>query len=272
MNSDLQIIIFSKDRALQLHSLLEGLKLFFNIKKSFTTVLYNTSTEKFKEGYLKLQNRSIFPNITWIEEHNFRENLISTVNLLPSGSPIMFLVDDDVIIREFDHVPLLNKFTFPYLYINLIYYPKPQRDAYLNFKVWNSFKSFRWTKRSCKGVYQCYPFSLDAHIYRRETILPLLKKCSFKAPNTLEGILQKYKRSIKHIIYNKAMISNDPIFFNNPANKVQDEGETWHNTDISAEELNDKYCNNYCIDNNELIKCEPTDDHFYQPLCLKKIK
>jgi hypothetical protein len=51
------------------------------------------------------------------------------------------------------------------------------------------------------------------------------------------------------------------VLFNNPLNKVQDEGETW-NEGLSVEDLNARWCAGARIDNRKLYSAVPDETHF----------
>src|SRR3990170_6252117 len=89
MSLEINTIIFSKNRACQLELLLHSL----NIP---ATVLYTHSPE-FKAGYSQV--KKMYTAVKFVRETDFRKQLIDLVTR--GGKYVLFLVDDDVMIRPF---------------------------------------------------------------------------------------------------------------------------------------------------------------------------
>ena len=112
----LSIIIFSKDRALQLDSLLRSIKDNFKISFESIYILFNTSDNIFANGYKILMGRNYFNNIHWIKEKYFRDDIIEIINGLSDDSKVMFIVDDDIVFRPFKEKYLLGYLTNKHLF------------------------------------------------------------------------------------------------------------------------------------------------------------
>ncbi|MBW2740980.1 MAG: hypothetical protein JRE64_19525, partial [Deltaproteobacteria bacterium] len=98
-----ECIVFSKDRALQLHALISSY-----LEKVASPVpihiLYHTSTQSHQKAYEKIIG--IFPNnnISFTKQdsdNSFRSNLISLLKSV-HAEKIFFLVDDVLFIEDFD--------------------------------------------------------------------------------------------------------------------------------------------------------------------------
>src|SRR5205085_2716663 len=88
-------IIFSKDRACQLHALLESF--FLNANPAVRLhVLFTASSPEHRRAYE--EERMIFRNhpVAWVTETEFRDDLITLLGQLRAGR-VMFLVDDIIV-------------------------------------------------------------------------------------------------------------------------------------------------------------------------------
>ena len=241
--------IFSFDRAIQLHLLLESIEK--NAKGIFNiNVLYKCSSEEFKKSYDLLKDR--FKEINWVEETNFKEQ---TLKLMETDLPYTcFFTDDDIIYNVIDEkfVECLNDndvfcfslrlgFNVNHCYTmkcENVLVPDKQDEKY----VW-----WNWAKSYADFG---YPLSVDGHIFRTKEIKKLIKATSFFNPNTLEGNLQVFDNYPKEIMvaYKTSVLVNSP---NNIVNQTHPnrKGEKFN---FSTKELNDKYLNNEIIDYNSI--------------------
>lgn len=239
-------IVFSFDRAAQLHLLLESIEK--NTKNMFNiNVLYKTSNEDFKKAYELLKTK--FSDINWVEEINFKEQ---TINLLNSNfEHTCFFTDDDIIYNsacENDIIQALKNediFCFSLRLgknVNFCYtmncddilIPKGEDERF----VW-----WDWTKHYADFG---YPLSVDGHIFRTKEIKKLVKAVSFSNPNTLEANLQVFDNFPKELMV--SYLQNSLV--NSPNNIVQTtypnkKGERFA---LSTKELNDIYLDNKIID------------------------
>ena len=92
----LNVIIFSKDRAMQLHLLLESILLNFNVEDYKLNILYKASNDEYNRGYNTI--RDLFPQFTYKREESFKEDLLSVFN---DSEYTVFLTDDDIIYQSF---------------------------------------------------------------------------------------------------------------------------------------------------------------------------
>ena len=223
-----ECIVFSKNRAFQLHALLTT----YHEKVASPVplyVLYHTTTSSHQKAYEDVI--SIFSNrqISFIKQdsdYSFRKDLLT---LLASilAEKVLFLVDDILFIENVDMLDFVkfdtDKFV-PSLRMGLtldkcytvqqaqhlpILMPDIIRDK--DKIVW------KWDQ----GAYDwSYPVSLDGHLFSTQEITTMIQLLDFSAPNTLEDQLQEFRRFFlfrKGIAYKKSRIVNIPC------NKVQKE-------------------------------------------------
>lgn len=235
-------IIFSKDRALQLHALLSSY--FENVKNPIIlNVLYTTSTKEHEQSYQQI--RKIFENnnVFLIKEKNFKNQVLQFIRN-PDTSKIIFLCDDILFVEPIDlndvtkYNPLVAIFCLwrgldsTYCFSHHKYEELPLfidnviTDSNMKSWIWgNAFKSLDWS----------YPLSIGANMFSREEMCLLLEPLDFKAPNSLEGKLQKYNYIFKNrygVCYNKAPVGSIPANIVNV--EITDNNIT---NDLNADEL-----------------------------------
>lgn len=176
------IIVFSKDRPMQLHGYLESLLWASECREEQTYVLYR---EVLPICYDKV--KTYFPRVHWIAETNFVEQLQEIIAI--ADEYIMFGCDDVVFVDRFklekmetylqDHESVFG-FSLR-LGRNIKPMPKKvNRDG--EFCVW------KWT--DSKGHYG-YPWELDCTMYRKADVIKIIGKIgtgNIKSPNYLEAI------------------------------------------------------------------------------------
>lgn len=239
-------VIFSFDRAAQLHLLLESIEKHANNMFNIN-VLYKTSDEDFKKAYELLKER--FKNINWVEEINFREQ---TLKLMDSPLELTcFFTDDDIIFNdtcENDMIQVLkdeNVFCFSLrLGFNVNYcYTLNCENVLIPEGQDERFVWWNWAKSYADFG---YPLSVDGHIFRTKEIKKLVKATRFHNPNTLEGNLQLFDNYPKEamVAYKTSALINSP---NNIVNRTHPnrKGEKFN---FTTKDLNDKYLSNQIID------------------------
>jgi hypothetical protein len=255
------VIIFSKDRACQLDTLLRSMKDYLSAPNSSIFILFKSTSAKFREGYDRLRKKNILDSIKWVEEKAFKPDLLEIMNTISDDSSIMFLVDDIIFYRpiQIDKViPLLgNRHLFASLRCDRSY----SADIQPRFSHNDGHLEWKWTFRSSPRGAWNYPFSVDGNIFQKKFIGGLCGKLDFKGPNSFESGLHSLRWKLSVRWRNRAVAPLHAVLFNNPLNKVQTEGETWHRN-VSAEELNEKYLDGFYIDNKRLYSANPDAIHF----------
>jgi len=219
-------IVFSKDRALQLHALLGSY--FDQVKDPAQLyILYAASTKDHQNSYEEVHALFKGKDITFTPQKNnysFREDLIDIVNDIHVNY-LFFLVDDIIII---EHVSLKELTAFnPSHYVptlrmglNLKYCYPMQSDQSIPSNIENVVgqdELFSWYWADGELDWN-YPLSVDGHFFRFKEINAMLNILDYKAPNSLESALQQFKFLFINrtgLAYRKSRIVNIPI------NKVQ---------------------------------------------------
>jgi len=264
-------VVLSKDRPMQLHLLLESLEK--NSNGIFdVSVLYNSSSDEYSEGYEK--TRGAFPDISWIHEDDYRDDLLN--HLKSRNEFICFFTDDNILYRniEFDYDLLTNPFVdfdtmcavslrlgsntvfeynhnaeididfFPNLYK---YIPGMADESKLDAPVGKIFPVSLWRHRAFNPLTNFgYPLSVDAHVFRKDFIEPYLNGLNFNNPNSMESEMVLNSKNCPDILgcLDFSYIVNTPI------NRVQDTFQNSYgkNFGISQKDLNDKYLSGQVID------------------------
>lgn len=173
------IIVFSKDRPMQLHAYLESLLLYSNTTPQSICVIYKES----KVISYDLVKRS-FSDVKWVEQKDFRADLEHCIN--EAADFVMFGCDDVVFTKCFSFGEIedcLRKCRDVYgvsLRLGRNIKPVPHVRKKNKFLVWD------W--KSCKCTHYDYPFELDCTVYRKKDIQGLLSKLQdIVNPNQLEA-------------------------------------------------------------------------------------
>ncbi len=249
-------IVFSKDRALQLHALLSS---YYEkvIPPVPLHILYDTSTPAHQKAYEEVFSLFSARHISFAKQNNwnsFSEDLIRLLLALEADK-VFFLVDDILFIEDVDlwdfakfntdrFVPSLRMgLNLDWCYVLQKKQPWPEwtadpdkgdkgageiiscrknaeNDFLLTGAATDGDKLYwRWDQ----GVYEWgYPLSVDGHLFSTGEITEIARLISFQAPNTFEDDLQKFYRlfaSRLGVSYRKSRIVNIPC------NKVQQEND-----------------------------------------------
>jgi len=247
-----ECIVFSKDRALQLHALISSY-----LEKVASPVplhiLYQTSTPSHQKAYEEVVE--IFPNnnISFTKQDSddsFRNNLISLLKSVHSEK-IFFLVDDVLFIEDFDIEDFVKFDTDKFvptlrMGLNLKKCYTVQKEQPLPELIPATIKdkdkiTWKWDQ----GIYDwCYPISLDGHFFSTNEITTMIQLLDFSAPNTLEDQLQKFRRFFLFrlgVAYKKSKIVNVPC------NKVQIENKNLYG-DLHQDFLLEQWQQGYQMD------------------------
>jgi len=252
LNEGISCIIFSKDRAMQLHALLAS---YFNYTKNYSSisVIYTYSNEQHKQAYANLQREfQTFP-VNFIIENNFSKQLKEIVNQ-SEADRIFFMTDDAIFLDYFDlndclqFHPVTNIFSLR-LGVDLDYcfaYNKAQQVP--NFAIQNinetTFNTWKW-KDMTESPDWIYPLSLDGTIFYKKEIEVLLSHITFTSPNSLEAQMQLYKELF---LGRNGVCFSKVKYVNIPCNMVQKEFNNRSNDTYSVEELVSYFLKGYRID------------------------
>lgn len=280
----LNTIIFSKDRAMQLDSLLRSyFELFDDAKKAKTTVIYTSSSDEFNKAYDVC--RSYFRSYEQdkiLEFRNqketslkFKELVVSSID--QNNKYTMFLVDD-IIFKEnvslkSDTVDIDKIFESKDVIAHslrmgdgIVYcYPTsedvipPSDEMFLTEKKWD------W--RGKRGDWG-YPLSVDGHVFETSFIENVVKSIEFSNPNNFEGTMAQLVGM--GFFNHKPYMTCDWSILNIPANRVQDTALNRHGNLVSAEELNEQFLSGLRIDVTKFLHYRNNAPHIELPYVLEK--
>ncbi len=196
------MVVFSKDRPLQLHGYLDSLLTFSNLHPGQITVLYRDNPE-FSYDLCK----DSFPNCCWVIEESFSKNFLEILANIKSKY-VMFGCDDVVFTRPFSFDSAIRNlerdsslFTFS-LRMGKNTYPHP-RD------VISSSSFLKWSWGNDYWTHWIYPWELDASVYRVADVrdIVLSYKEPISNPNFLEAnfyedtaLYSKYKNNMPYMM------------------------------------------------------------------------
>jgi hypothetical protein len=259
----LSSVIFSKDRAMQLHLLLESFDKAVNCEVSIF-VLYKASNRSHLESYEELISLSRYDNLNvhFVGElYDFKEDLLNILKKIETDK-LFFLTDDDVFIREWDTNAVLDIDASESILslrhgLNIVYSYNKNRSisqpkttlAGKNIKIYK----FDWLK----GLGEWSdPLSVDGHIYSTAEILNISLISDFEAPNTYEAALKTYY----DIFPQSGLCYSESIIVNLPINIVQDEVKN-KSGDVSVDYLLDHWIKGYKIDLSDLSNVSNSSTH-----------
>jgi hypothetical protein len=265
----LNVIIFSKDRAMQLDLLLQSILLNFNVEDYKLNILYKSSNDEYNRGYNMI--RDLYPQFSYKKEENFKQDLLSLFN---DSKYTMFLTDDDIIYQSFklNNDELHNIFMLTEancfslrLGLNTKHcYTMQRLNDLKNFKTHNFYYDkdliepvISWKVGDGTNDY-AYPMSVDGHIFKTEYIKNLCEVLEYTNPNLFEAMLSNFSKSEMIMSSYK-----DNKLVNSPINRVQD---TFQNLSgmkyrYSVEDLNEMYLDGVSFDFNKMKFNEITGCH-----------
>lgn len=223
-----ECIVFSKDRALQLHALLSSCMEKITPRIPFH-VLYYGSTSAHQKAYEEVRELFSHTTIAFVQQdsgNSFRNNLIALLQSIRSEK-MFFLVDDIVFTEDFDVQDFAQCDTDKFVQtlrmgLNLKKCYTIQKEQLLPEVISGTTKDtimWRWDE----GLYDwAYPLSVDGHFFSTHEMATMIQLLDFSAPNTLEDQLQKFRRFFLFrmgVCYRKSKIVNIPC------NKVQTENK-----------------------------------------------
>jgi len=241
----INIVVFSKDRAMQLELFLRSFNHYVKHADRYRIhVLFTWSDDDYGKGYWELACE-LSPNIVFHTDLNFKEDLL---DLIDSSNPYtVFFVDDDFFKNDFDfYDEQMNIFeSDKRILCRSLRLGKDLHYCYSKRKpmqqpTFSANNTFNW--RTAQHDFG-YPMSLDGHIFRTAEILPMLQTLDYQNPNTLECQLAKAKNQLGELM----ICYSNSIIMNNPINKVQTYNNNWHGN-VGAKELNDLFLKGLIID------------------------
>jgi glycosyltransferase involved in cell wall biosynthesis len=226
-------IVFSRDRAMQLHAFLRSLRQYVGPLYGRVSVLYRASSPAFAEGYAELVPSQ--RDVLWREESLFAEDVRA---LLTDCRWTVFHTDDDVFFREPDLPNLLDDevcYSFR-LGLNIDYsYPLDVPEQLEGAHVDGERVSWDW--RGQRPGSFSYPLAVNGHVFRTPDVAIWLDALDYRNPNELEAALQWFNAKIP----SRMAASRKSSVVSIPANVVNETFENRSGSEHSAKELNDRF-------------------------------
>ena len=255
---DINIIVFSKNRAVQLELFIRSMKEFFKeFSECEINILYTFSNSEFESGYNKLKLIHSDSNIHYIKETKFQNDLIFLFNKLNKYS--VFFVDDNVFKEPFsleDKQFKIFSERKDILTLSLRLHPRlnycyPARLKQVSPPM-DKDGVFNWFGKP--GDFG-YPNSLDGNFYLTQHLIYYLYNFNYNGPNDLESQMAMKPFPIPNMIcYDKSKIMNLPL------NKVQNFNNNVHGH-ITAEFLNCNFLDGKRISLNNIRGLDNTSCH-----------
>ena len=236
------ILIFSKDRPMQLDCCLESISKYVSGRFVIYCIVKHTS-DKYYKGYRKVKFR--YKNVHFHREtDNFKDDVSSLVQN-PFFDHCLFMVDDSVFFKKVNLnslLPIQDDTIGVSLRIGVntrVCYMSGKEQSVPNNAIFPKYCKWDWTKE--KGDLG-YPLELSSSLYPTSTLTAILSKIQFKSPNTLEYEMHKSIQNINKP-YMKSVLNQ--VCVSVPLNQVQTD---WvlPNMKIKASELLTKY-----VDHNQ---------------------
>lgn len=248
-NSGIMSIVFSKDRAMQLHAFLAS---YCENVANYASmiVLYKASNNAHLDSYQELMKLFGDKPVIFIEEKNFKNQLIQVIEEATEGK-ICFYVDDMIFTHKFDYD--LLKQVNPYKTILSLTRGRDLTHSTVLSKTLtlpdftslnNGLLQFSWNDIKEYSDWS-YPLGVSGYMFAKNEILSICKTISFKAPNSLESSMQQFKPVF---IQRMGLCTENAITACVHANLTQTEGSNPVFSDFSIEELLDKWNKGYQIE------------------------
>ena len=195
MSDPINVLIFSKDRALQVQATLESFFLHCrDAGQAEVYVLYKTSDSLHAAQYDRLRSR--FPEVCFVKEQAFRHQVLA---ILRACDHVLFSVDDTLFVGDFrltEAVQALNADDRA-LGVSLRLGRNTTYCYSRNCPQWQppfmglgqSILKYDWT-----GADHDFGYALEvsSSLYRSADLLGLLERGAFSNPNTLEDLMASH--------------------------------------------------------------------------------
>lgn len=231
-NHSIECLVFSMDRALQLHALLSSL--YENLSKEIAVhILYKSTTEAHEKAYQEVfqifKNKDIRP-VRQFSKSDFKPKLLETLKIMKSQK--MFFLVDDIIFTEKINLNEVTKYdTRNFVFSlrlgkNINYSLNHGQDEshpkfYSNILDDNQI-CWRWSEGEIDWR---YTVSVDGHVLGTKEITLLAEYTDFATPTYFEANIQKFQRYFMNrygVAFEKSRTVNIPV------NQVQTETENVH--------------------------------------------
>lgn len=193
-------VIFSKDRALQLHALIRSYARHVAKPCPQLTLIYRASTaahaQAYEEAFALLRRNlgGLSLNVREESSLGFRRTLLDVLGGL-QASRVFCLVDDNLFIRPLDFsvfTPYDLRTTVPSLRLgrHITHTYVKNRDHAIPALAPATGGLLRWCWASGEGTWS-YPMSVDGNLFDRDEFLTMARFLAFRGPNTFEAGLTR---------------------------------------------------------------------------------
>lgn len=251
-------LIFSKDRAFQVYTLLETLNK--HVKGLDNIIVqFSYSNNEFLEGYKKISSH--FDNVTFIDEtrYGFYNTLRAILHNEIKSSNIFLEVDDVIYLDGIDLIPLENRFEKENASkMAISFNPNIFDSRYYNIED-NILKVDKSTNidNKIQEMVLKYPFNASGAIHRKSDVEAILAENQVNNPIELEikGSTFPLFDSYRYNLYNIREVCKQ-IHTNNSFKRYEEV--------FSAEELNNTLLKGKVLNINETkIKSYPSDMRWF---------
>ena len=252
----ISVLVFSKDRAMQLHALLQSIETWGNIYDNIT-ILYTYTNDKFKQGYELLQSR--FNKYTFIKETDFEKNVREFITT-NSTKFLSFLVDDVLFFKPLDKekiIKFLNRHDtiafIPGVGTNTKFSNTASIEFSLpDFTIDDDLYIWNWKTIENNSEFAC-PLMVMGNIFNTNLFNKLFAKIKirFSNPNFFEEMLQFIlQNQYKKLIPRHCASFKNSCLFHSANNKVQNNHPNFFGQvfNFTPEDLNLKYLDGMIID------------------------
>lgn len=262
MNSNINIIVYSCNRAAQLDLLLRSLKHYFKeYSEANISVVYAYTNHDYEKAYNIVRNENL--DVIFLTDVKFGSLKETTKHVLKKENNLTMFLVDDIVFKDYfslsdqeiklvvSNEELMATSLRLWKGINYCYATNSSSPVpnFVKGNVWNwAFASGDWG----------YPMSIDGNIYRTSFMHEQIMNIDFANPNKLEE--QLAAKPDRKKTYMSCYVNSSKLF-NIPANIVQKTFPNRHGNIISVEELNNKYLNGYRIQYIDWFKYQNNTVH-----------
>ena len=219
----LSLLIFSRDRALQLEACLRSLLVQTKFEGLDVTVLFTTSDTIHHLQYRLLEN--VFPQVTFQKEEDFFNDVI---RFLESKVFVMFGVDDNIYFKPWSPIQLCdvlvkwqNAIGFSLRLGKNINFSYPFQKDQESPRLRSIDKDIAWYEWNGAPYDFGYPLEVSSTIYRGDIIRNCVgENGDFNNPNQLEDLLCSHSTRLADE-FPQLICFNESVVFACPINMVQ---------------------------------------------------
>ncbi len=265
------LVVFSYDRPLQLHALLESLEKYVSPLDSIT-VIYRTSSLEFQTAYGTVH--AAFPHVRFLAQsdrpqEDFKPLVLQAV--YETKSPYILFAVDDMIVKDFiDLSASIRSLEAAQAYGFYFSHSTHLKESYMRScdqplpPLVRLEGVLAWQFKQGEVDWK-YPNSLDMVLYRKEEIRKDLFKMPFHNPNTFEDLWDKRAKLKKiGLFYEDSKVVGIPLNLVNPSSN-----RALHN--YSPAQLLEKYKAGLKLDIAPLYQVQNTSKHIpYEPTFIRR--